>query len=344
MAIPFYFHSAMGGAPQLSTAARSVPDVLAACLVNGFNVLAPSSAAASGGVLTLNYASAHGYELLARIELSGASVAEANGVWRVASVPAGNQLTVAIPGLADGSVGGTMSTKVAPAGWTEPFTADSTSRVFRMGGGTQRYFRTSQAASAIAYARGYEDMTDLTTGTGPFPTVAHSANGTRIGMNSTLTTDIWAVVATPTWFYYASLRLGGGTSQGMAFCGDLADPIKPADTYHAFLADENTLSIVRSFTGTGSAVTAQLWQSGQGQTPTALAERRFLFGVPVLETNSAFRGLLPGAAHCLPGVASPSLTSPLTSVVGVSGRLLAIRKSTETNAAIAIALDEDWGA
>jgi hypothetical protein len=346
MAIPFYIHSAMTGAPQFSSGARTVADVLAAVLVNGFNVQAPSSAAASGGVLTLNYPSAHGYEALAHIELSGASVSGANGVWRVAGVPAGNQLTVAIPGLADGSVGGTMSTKVAPAGWTEPFTANSTTRVFRMGSGNQRYLRIVQSAAATAAARAYEAMTALSTGTGPFPTAAQEAgNGTLFGSPNPIDSAVgWWALAGPDFFYLQKIYTVD-TGWGSCFFGDISEPVKAADAYHTVLYGSLQYSsayIARSHTGISGALTANPVQATPTLTQPSpiVSGQRFLFGIP-MAADGALRGLLPGAFAAYPPASSGDAGAVLSSVTGISGRVRHLHGYSNTGK-IALALDEAW--
>lgn len=347
MTTPFYTHSGMTGAPQFSSAARTVADVLAACLVNGFNTQAPTSAAASGGVLTLNYGSAHGYEALVHITVSGASVAEANGTFRVATVPTGNQLTCAVPGIPDGAVGGTISTKVAPAGWTEPFAANSTTRVFRMGGGNQRYLRIVQAAAVTANARAYEAMTALSTGTGPFPTTAQeTGNGVLFGSPNALDSTIgWWCLATPGFFYLQEIYAPGPYAWGAAFFGDLSEPVKAADAYNTFLSGAYSYSssyIARSHTGSAGAVLASLVPSYTTLTsPSPISGgQRFLYGIPV-EAVGALRGLLPGVFAAMPPAETANAGISISGVTGITGRVHHLHEYSGPGK-IAIAIDEDW--
>lgn len=344
MTMPYFTHSGMTGAPQLSTAARTVADVLAAVLVNGFNTQAPTSATASGGVLTLNYGSAHGYEALVHITVSGASVAEANGTWRVATVPAGNQLTCAIAGLPDGAVGGTLSTKVAGAGWTEPFAANSTTRVFRMGSGNMRYLRIVQAANAAAYARGYEAMTALSTGTGLFPTAAQFAgNGMIFGNPSPFNAgETWWALASQKGLYWQAINTSSNSIAGVFF-GDASEPVKPADAFSTlFDPNYNQAHIARSHTGAAGAITANISPNTPSiTTPSPIgAGQRFLFGVPV-SADSALRGLLPGAFSAMPPAESNQAGAILSSVTGISGRVVHFYGYLNS-AFIALALDEAW--
>lgn len=349
MAIPYYTHSGMAGAPQFSTAARSTPDVLAAVLVNGFNVQAPTSAVASGGVLTLNYSSAHGYEALCHITVSGASVAAANGTWRVATVPAGNQLTCTIAGLPDGAVGGTISTKVAGAGWTEPFAPDATTRVFRMAGGNQRYLRVYRAASAVAFGRGYEDMTGLDTGTDPFPTVAQ-ASGQGIGLfqaHNPTATDQWWALAAPNGVYFSVLT-NTGSGRGVTGFFDLAEPVKAGDSFSTcfFGAPTGNCWISRSHTGVSGSVIANPFPSVNPislTVPSPISEgTRLIFGVPVTAV-STLRGLLPLAFNMLPPQPNAGAGVVFSSVINISGRARVICGQGGTGQ-IAVPLDEDWPA
>ena len=344
MATPYYTHSAMTGAPQLSASARAIPDILAAVLVNGFNTLAPSSATAASGVLTLNFGSAHGYEALAHIEISGASVAEANGVHRVATVPAGNQLTCAIPGIADGSVGGTISTKVAAAGWTEPFAANSTTRVFRMGGGNQRYLRIVHAASSAALARGYESMTALSTGTGPFPTVAQIGGSGDVFGNASSSdpTHSWWALSTESGMYMQIFD-SGVSSLGAAFFGDLAEAVKAADAFSTLLIGSlgSQGYIARSHTGSAGAVAALPGTFGTSlATPSPIADgQRFLYGVPV-EADTALRGLLPGGFSALPPCDLDQSGVVIADVTNIDGRAIHWIPNGSYGY-IALAIDED---
>jgi hypothetical protein len=348
MTIPYYTHSEMAGAPQFSGAAREVANALAACLVNGFNSLAPTSAAASGGVLTLNYGSAHGYEALVHIQISGASVPQANGIFRVATVPAGNQLTCAIPGLPNGAVGGTISTKVAGAGWTEPFGANSTTRVFRMGGGNMQFLRIVQAAGAAPAARGYEAMTGLSSGTGLFPTSAQApgAGPSFVTTNATDSSLRWWALAGPKFFYFQSYVPGSG-SVGVGMFGDVSEPVKAADTFSTLISDYfggAASYMARSHTGVAGAVLAHVtslsFPGGLASPSPISAGQRFLYGVPVTGVD-VVRGLLPGAFVALPPAASGQVGVLVSSVTGISGRVQHLHQYLGPGIA-AVALDEAW--
>ena len=88
----------------------------------------------------------------------------------------------------------------AAAGWTKPFTGTNKA-VFRNGtGSSQRYWRilddgtvpTALAREATIY--GYESMTDVDTGSNPFPAVATTSN-IRKSITADATARDWIVVA-----------------------------------------------------------------------------------------------------------------------------------------------------
>ena len=90
------------------------------------------------------------------------------------------------------------------AGWTKDFSGTNLA-AYRMGtGGTARrmYLRVDDTNATLARLRGFDSMTDVNTGTEPFPTVAQSANGHTIyKSNTAAATRAWVIVATPTCFY-----------------------------------------------------------------------------------------------------------------------------------------------
>lgn len=341
MAIPYYYHSGMQGAPQATDAARTIPDILAACLVTGFNTQSPSSGAVASGVLTLNYPTAHGYEPLAHIRLSGATPASANATWRVATVPAGNQLTLWAPGLPDGAITGAMTTQIAPAGWTEPIPPSADTRVFAQAApSTGHWLRAQNPAGTICSLVGYKTMTDTNTGTGRFP-----AAGVLTPASSAPTPQLsWAVAATGKLFYLY-LHRQSVWERGFACFGDLADPIKPGDQYHCILqANLDSGAVARDHQGVAPDTIFCYVISSGGATSSPLGQYRFLFGVPA-GLNGALRGILPGAAHCLPAFPVGSTEMPLIlNTAGVSGRLLPLCRPSGGSANIAIAIDEDWDA
>ncbi|MBQ0919077.1 hypothetical protein KBW71_11575 [Hydrogenophaga aromaticivorans] len=347
MAKPIYWHSGMAGAPQCADANRNAGNILAACLVNGFNTQAVSSASAVGGVLTLNYASDPGFEALSTVNVAGASVAEANGNLRVLSVGS-NQVLLDAPGVPDGAVGGTIITKYAAAGWTEPFAANTQTRVFRMPGGSQRYFRVYHAVGGYALVRGYENMTALSTGTGPFPTTAQQAgNGPALLYEQAHSTDFgWWCLATDSGVYMQTFYTTLGYGLGWAYLGDPVQVVKAADVYAAVACARSGAIpyIARSHSGTGGAqpVTIPNFYTAQSMTvPSPIANgQRFLPGV-LLEALNVCRGVLPNSFLAIPRQAPELCSTSISDVIGIDGRVRFLHDASSFGT-IAIALDEDW--
>lgn len=75
----------------------------------------------------------------------------------------------------DGCLVNGYSGKTA-AGWTKSFTS-GTVGVYRAGGGNQRYLRIDDTHPQYAIATGFETMTGVNTGTGPFPSPYNSGGG-----------------------------------------------------------------------------------------------------------------------------------------------------------------------
>jgi hypothetical protein len=95
---------------------------------------------------------------------------------------------------------GTITSKVAPAGWSKVFSG--TNKAVYRGNevtGTRMYMRVDDTTDSgkSAGVRGYETMTDVDTGTGPFPTVAQASAGIVITKSTTAdsTTKPWVLVA-----------------------------------------------------------------------------------------------------------------------------------------------------
>jgi len=97
------------------------------------------------------------------------------------------------------------------AGWTRQtgFAGNSSTRAaFRQGGGNQFYLDVNDAGPGAgsfleARIRGFETMTDVSTGTGLFPTAAQFANGLFLRKSAALsaTTRPWVAVADNRTFY-----------------------------------------------------------------------------------------------------------------------------------------------
>jgi len=117
-----------------------------------------------------------------------------------ASSPVLDGTVSALIDVLDGCLVNGYGAKTA-AGWTKPYTGTDLA-AYLQGAGSGFYLRVNDAgpgAGAAKEARiiGYETMSDVNTGTGPFPTVAQMANGmfVRKSVAADATARDWIVIA-----------------------------------------------------------------------------------------------------------------------------------------------------
>ena len=164
-----FLHSGMLGAPKVrlyagtaETMAQSMFDVFKAALVTGFNTQTASSMSVSGGIATLQFATAHGFEVDAVLSVSGATVPGLNGEKRVTSAPSGMVLTFDATGIPDQQVLTGASVQYSPLGWslsgtptTLPATFYSTDPT-----GTGVAFKATQNSLQAIYISAYRSFSD----------------------------------------------------------------------------------------------------------------------------------------------------------------------------------------
>lgn len=377
MSLPIYLHSGMAGAPALQQINGSFNAVLNACLVNGFNTQSVSSATCASGVVTFNFASAPGFSALDTVTIAGAPNTTVNGQFRVQSA-ASNQVLVAIPGVPDGAVGGTITVKFSPLGWTRPYSGTGIG-AYRQGGSAshKRYVRVydnTATSESYFFARGYENMTAVSSGTGPFPTTTQvTGNGAQINLGAVTPPGLmsWFVIGTPRFFYVATSwgadmtgnlsTFPSGNMMHYSF-GEMANVYKASDVYAYMSATHpgglvNGFMMPRAYTGAGTALTGTLYGEGGGNA-TCLSvpgpdagSGHIIFGNPVkiLDTSgaSSIRGTLPGMLAMVHSVLANTYypgNHQLSGVAGVTGRLLLCQPyASGAQGEFALLMDEDWG-
>jgi hypothetical protein len=127
------------------------------------------------------------------------------------------------------------------AGWTKPYTGTNAA-VFRMGGGNQFYLDVNDngpgsATAQEARVRGYETMSAVATGTGPFPTVAQLAAGViiRKSVAASGTARVWTLVADDRTFYLFN-QAGDTAGQWYGFgFGDFYSYTTGTDNYRTMI-------------------------------------------------------------------------------------------------------------
>lgn len=255
---------------------------------------------------------------------------------------------------------GTLTHYKAGAGWTEPFSG--TNKAVFLPGATNNsarfYLRVlddgSVASAVQAMGRGYESMSDVDTGTNPFPTVAQATNGMywRKGVSSAVT---WAYVADDR-FFTNWVDSNGGASVAFSnnhFFGWFPSN-KPADAFNCAIGGDassnvnnsqaafyacplggvspSTVFIARAVSQTGGAVIAGVqalvynisnlvhgYTLGIGSVPYPSPAHGGLNVQPLFIGESGCdRGRLPLYAH-IHSAFSASLGDKFTGVQGLPG-------------------------
>lgn len=170
----------MPGAPALNGTAGTLISVLDALLVTGFGLRTATSVTVAGGVATVTLASnALNANLLHSVILVdgvAAPMADLNGEQRVTAASTTTlQFATAV---ADGTATGTITVKSAPAGW-EKLYSGTNKAVYRSTHvqSAKHCLRVDDTGTMSARVIGYETMTDVDTGVGPFPTAAQMSGG-----------------------------------------------------------------------------------------------------------------------------------------------------------------------
>lgn len=172
-----HFHSAMVGAPVITGAAGVLIAVLDACLVTGFGLKTLDSLVVAGEVATMNCGTGHSFEPDTIALVAGATPAGLNGEKRIISTTL-NTATFAAPGVTDQTATGTITARLAPAGWTKSFSGTNLAAYRAVDpSGTRMFLRVDDTSTTNARVVGYESMTDVSTGVGPFPSATQISGG-----------------------------------------------------------------------------------------------------------------------------------------------------------------------
>lgn len=167
-----YIHSAMRGAPALSGTAGTLIAVLDAFLITGFGQVAAVSVNVAGGIATATLQAGQSFDKDCIVLVEGATPAALNGEARV--LTASNTSITWATTAPNGAATGSITIKVAPVGQWEKKFSDTNKAVYRSTDpqGAGFCYRVDDSGATHARLRGYESMTDVDTGSGPFPTVA----------------------------------------------------------------------------------------------------------------------------------------------------------------------------
>ena len=235
-----YFHNQLPGAPVLNNAAGAMIALLDACLVNGFGLKTLDSLVVSGGIATGTVSTGHSFEPDTIAEIAGATPSGLNGQKRILSV-SGNSFTFDATGISNQTATGTITAKLAGAGWTKPFTGTNAA-AFRSGdpASTRMYLLVNDPSGSNASVRGYENLTDaIGTGQAAFPTAVQvGGNGLFMPKASSVSATAarsWVLVADARTFYLW-VATSAGFATGITFMfGDIA-PVRSGDSFACVIA------------------------------------------------------------------------------------------------------------
>ena len=174
-----WISSTFRGAPQVdgSVGGGGYLAALYAFLVTGFGTAQALSVIVSNGVGTAVFPASTVFETYSVLLIEGAtSPASLNGEARVLS-QAGSTITFETD-APDGTATGTITFKYAPAGWERVF-SETNKAVFRSLDPQSSKFciRVDDTGGVSVRVRGYESMSSIDVGTGPFPTDAQINGG-----------------------------------------------------------------------------------------------------------------------------------------------------------------------
>lgn len=172
-----FFYGNQTGAPSLGAlGVGDLATVLDAALVNGFATQSTTIVVASN-VATATV-TGHNWRVGQRVTIAGVTggptgFASINGTFRITAV-ATNTYTFTTVGVSNGSATGTITSRLTGLGWGIAFTATN-QRAYRAATGLRHYLMVNDNSNTnTSIVRGFTAMTAVTTGTGPFPTVAQS--------------------------------------------------------------------------------------------------------------------------------------------------------------------------
>lgn len=303
-----YMHSAMPGAPVLSGTAGAMIGVLDACLVNGFGLKTLDSLVVSGGIATMTIASGHSFEVDSVALVAGATPAGLNGEKRVLSVST-TTATFDATGISNQTATGTISAKLAPFGFAKPFSGTNLA-VYRSPdpASTRMFLRVNDTATQNARVVGYESMTDVNTGLGPFPTETQVSGGRWWGKSNIADSSPrpWVVIGDGKTFY---LQVYTGTNPNragyVATFGDFVSE-RSGDPYacmlSGFISDTSgsagTFSDLSQSTGGGGVNTASIPRAYTFFTGAAnVSVRSEAFAVSGISGQSSTLGAFPSPVN-----------------------------------------------
>lgn len=170
-----YFASTQAGMPVINGTAGTVKAVLD-LLVNGGSTYTATSLTVSGGVATLGFTGTNPFLRQQVVTVDGSSIGALNGEQKLTNI--GTNTISFATAAPDGTATGTITFKLAGAGWQWLFSGTNKGVLKALSPEANGHvFRIDDNDAQVVRVVGYESMTDVDTGTAPFPTVAQRNGG-----------------------------------------------------------------------------------------------------------------------------------------------------------------------
>ena len=151
-----------------------------------------------------------------------------------ASAPVLSGTAGALVGVLDACLVTGYGSNVA-AGWAKSYSGTNKAAYRQPAGSNQFYLRVDDTGAQEVRLVGYEAMSGVDTGTGPFPTSAQQSGGLYAykSLAASAAARPWVLVTNGKIFYLFTAVDGTTFSQGWAF----GDPVsyKPGDAYHTII-------------------------------------------------------------------------------------------------------------
>lgn len=310
------FRSTDYAAPANTNAAGALIAILDACLVNGYAAQTVTITSATG-VATVTTPVAHTLKDGTFMRISGANEADYNGDFAI-TVTGANTFTYAVSGTPVTPATGTITSKVAPADWTKPFSGTNLAAYKQGAGSNGMYLRVSDTTTGSARVKAFEAMTDVNTGTGDFPTEAQVAGGEYMMKASGATASDWVIIASEKLAFFCikntsifqiyyfgdfiSNKSGDAFNTAIRFCYSDYNAQSAFDIVNSVSGVSSNLYVPRAHTQIGaSKQMAQLGNyqiaSGFGNAgipyPAPIDNSLHLSPILIHEPSTGIRGKLP---------------------------------------------------
>lgn len=215
------FNSTMVNSAVLNGVIGSLIPLLDACLVTGFDTKPLTSLVVVSGVATATFTGLHSAQLDSVVLIAGVTgpLVALNGEQKI-TVALGMQTVKFATAAPDGTAAGTITMKMAPAGWAKVFTATNLA-VYQSPDptSTKMFLRVDDTTTTTVRVTGYEQMADVNNGTGLFPSALQSPGG-GYWVKSTVANTVgvpWSIVGDSKFMYFTTCA--GASSSLTALTG-----------------------------------------------------------------------------------------------------------------------------